>query len=141
MKSVKHQHSVKDRNTGSSVIEVLIATLVVGTVLTALAFLMSMNVKNNAEAELRKQASVFAQAGVDVVRNNRSALTWAAFSTTTPTPLGLAECDKDQEFAKITLTRSCTWSEIDTNRLVLKVEVTWPDSAGSVTTEQIFYNR
>lgn len=128
---------------GSSVIEILIATLVVGTVLTSLAFLMSMNIKNNAEAELRKQASVYAQNGVELVRNIKATSTWEKFVD--PEQNGLVgSCDSvTRDFAMQTLSRDCTLvvDGADSNKAILTVSVSWGSTGQTVTTQHIFYNR
>lgn len=128
---------------GSSVIEILIATLVVGTVLTSLAFLMSMNIKNNAEAELRKQASVYAQNGVEIVRNIKATSTWEKFID--PEQNGLVgSCGSvTRQFASETLARECVLEvdQADPNKATLTVSVSWRSTGQTVTTQHFFYNR
>lgn len=139
----------KQRLSGASLIEVLIATLVVGLVLTSIAFLMSLNVKSSNEAELRTQGTVFAQQGVDLVRNYRTNNTWTAFVTNAVTTCGNAS---GLSFANTTYRRSCTLAATcGTGCQRLTVFVCWPRPAGSgicdtssqnkVMVIQDFYNR
>lgn len=141
------------RLSGSSLIEILIATLVVGLVLTSIAFLMSLNVKSSSDAELRTQATVFAQQGVDLVRQQRVSLTWSSFIGS----LSGSGCTNDTglSFANILYKRSCSFSSgggactANTNTCRLTVIVCWPRPTGvcdstspnKVTVIQDFYNR
>lgn len=137
------------RLSGASLIEVLVATLVVGLVLTSIAFLMSLNVKSSTEAELRTQATVFAQQGVDLARNYRANNIWTTFVSG-----AVSSCVNDSglNFANTTYRRSCNLTPTcGTDCQRLTVFVCWPRPAGStacsassqnkVTVTQDFYNR
>lgn len=67
---------------GSTLIELLIATMIVGTVVTAVAAGVSNSVKNNAESRYREIATVLAQQGMEVLRTQRGALGWVPFHNT-----------------------------------------------------------
>ncbi len=64
---------------GSTLIELLIATMVVGTVITAVAAGVTRSVKNNSEAQYREIATVLAQQGVEMFRSERNNLGWVTF--------------------------------------------------------------
>lgn len=64
---------------GSTLIELLIATMIVGTIVTAVAIGVSSSVKNNSEARYREIATVLAQGGMEVLRTERGNLGWATF--------------------------------------------------------------
>lgn len=65
--------------TGSSIIEVLIATVVVGMVMTAVAALMTVSIKNTALLRYRAAATAQAQSGLEVFRRERNLLGWESF--------------------------------------------------------------
>lgn len=142
---------------GASLIEVLIATLVVGLVLTSIAFLMSMNVKSSQDAELRTQATVVSQQGVDLVRNFRISNTWSTFRTNA---ISGSSCSATVDFAGTRFTRDCALSTpasvcpsggagslpsttCTTNNCRLLVRVRWTSGSATndVCTVQDFYNR
>lgn len=138
---------LKQRFSGASLIEVLVATLVVGLVLTSIAFLMSLNVKSSNEAELRAQASVFAQQGVDRARSSRANNTWTDFVSG-----AAAACtDNSISFAMVNYKRTCTLNACPSGQPCqrLSVIVCWPRPAGNCTSSsqnkavviQDFYNR
>lgn len=156
---------------GSSLVEILVATLVVGLALTSVVFLMSVNVKSSQDAELRANAVIFSQQGVDLVRNQRTLLTWQGFvAATTPCSGGPCNfnnpfgCDTSQVFAGTTFTRNCSLgvtgaacpaagthtlssttqcSYTTQTSCRLRVLVTWTSgsNSNSVCTIQDFWNR
>lgn len=67
---------------GSTLIELLIATMIVGTIVTAVAAGVTNSVKNNAEARYREIATVLAQQGMEVLRTERGNLGWVTFHDT-----------------------------------------------------------
>lgn len=64
---------------GSTLIELLIATMIVGTIVTAVAAGVTNSVKNNAEARYREIATVLAQQGMETLRTERGSLGWVTF--------------------------------------------------------------
>lgn len=64
---------------GSSLIELLIAIVVVGTIVTAVAFALTQSVKNTAETRYRELASTMAQDVIDVMRKEREVQGWVPF--------------------------------------------------------------
>jgi Tfp pilus assembly protein PilV len=67
------------RQLGQTIVEVLIATAVVGTVLTAVAGALTFSVKNTAQARYRALAASQAQDAVEVFRRERALLGWESF--------------------------------------------------------------
>ncbi|HEX7017378.1 MAG TPA: hypothetical protein VF209_00515 [Patescibacteria group bacterium] len=66
---------------GQSIIEVLIATLVVGLVMVAIAAVLTMSVKNTAEGRYRNVATSEGQQVLEIFRRERVRLGWSAFQT------------------------------------------------------------
>lgn len=64
---------------GQTIIEVLIATVVVAMVLTAVAATLSVSVKNTSQARYQEVARTMAQSGLEVFRRERNILGWQAF--------------------------------------------------------------
>lgn len=68
-------------NTGSTLIEVLVAILIMGIVLTGLATALSLSLKNSAQADYRQVATRQAQDVIEILRRERSRMGWSAFET------------------------------------------------------------
>jgi len=64
---------------GSSLIEILIATVVVGLVVTAIAVGMSHSVRNTAQSRYREVATKLAQDAQESFRRERNRLGWSQF--------------------------------------------------------------
>lgn len=71
--------SNKKNKTGSTLIEVLVAIVVVGLVLTGIMLSITYSVKNSAEARYREVASQLAQDGMEVVKLRREIDPWSTF--------------------------------------------------------------
>jgi type II secretory pathway pseudopilin PulG len=69
---------------GSTIIEVLIATLVVSMVMTAVAAVMTVSVKNTGQLRYRAAASSQAQSALEIFRRERNLLGWESFYAETP---------------------------------------------------------
>jgi len=69
---------------GFTLIEVLVAVVIVGTVLTAIATTLSANVKNAAQARYRVRATVLAQEGLEFLTRERQLEGWGDFLGTFP---------------------------------------------------------
>ena len=99
-------------STGSTLIELLIATMIVGTIVTAVAAGVTNSVKNNAESRYREIATVLAQQAMEVMRSERSNLGWANFydqlsDGTYCAPTGMDELsDLSGNMAACTITES-----------------------------------
>jgi type II secretory pathway pseudopilin PulG len=64
---------------GSSIIELLIATVVVGTIMTAMAVGMTTSIKNSAEVRYRGLAGGLAQDTIEFFRQQREQMFWNDF--------------------------------------------------------------
>lgn len=64
---------------GSSLIEIIIATAVVGGVLTAVAMALTFSIKSTAEANYRSVATNKAQEAMEVFRREKTLLGWDNF--------------------------------------------------------------
>ncbi len=64
---------------GQTIVEVLIAVAVMALVLTAVAAVLSMSVKNSAETRFKAVATQKAQQAVEVYRRERKVLGWTNF--------------------------------------------------------------
>lgn len=64
---------------GQTIIEVLIASVVVAMVLTAVAAALTVSVRNTAQSRSQEVARARAQGGLEVFRRERTALGWQAF--------------------------------------------------------------
>lgn len=81
MKFVK----TKITKAGNTVIEILIATVVVGVILTALATSMTASIQNSAEAQYRETATRLAQDAMETFRKDKNVLSWNLFLATPAT--------------------------------------------------------
>jgi type II secretory pathway pseudopilin PulG len=68
------------RKAGNTIIEILVATAVVGVILTALAVSMSSSIQNSAEAQYREVATRYAQDAMETIRKDKTILSWSSFS-------------------------------------------------------------
>jgi type IV pilus modification protein PilV len=69
---------------GSTLIEVLVAILIVGLVVTGVMLSITYSVKNSAEARYREVASQLAQDGMEVVKLRREVDEWSEFQDYAP---------------------------------------------------------
>ena len=69
----------KASKAGFTLVEVLVAVVIVGLVLTAIAAAISFSVKNSSQADYRVVASRYAQEAIDRIRQQRSQLGWNSF--------------------------------------------------------------
>lgn len=78
----------KLKSSGNTIIEILVATVVVGVILTALAGSMTNTIQNSAEAQYRETATRLAQDAMEVFRKDKNTESWTTFAATpadTPT--------------------------------------------------------
>ena len=66
---------------GQSILEVLIAIMVVGMVMVAIASVLTLSIKNTAESRYRNVATTEAQQAIEVFRREKVRLGWNAFKT------------------------------------------------------------
>lgn len=69
------------KQNGSTIIELLIATAIVGAVITAVAIALTYSIKNNAEVRYREAATTLAQQGMEMFRRERERQNWGTFYT------------------------------------------------------------
>lgn len=67
---------------GSTIIEALIAIVVVALVLTAVTYSMTFSISNSAEAEYRQIATRYGQDVMEVFRKDKLTTPWATFAAT-----------------------------------------------------------
>lgn len=73
---------IKSKNSkGSSIIELLIAVVIVGSIVTATAIGMTYTIKNSSETRYRELASTVAQDGIELFKRERVTRGWADFYT------------------------------------------------------------
>lgn len=72
----------KIKNAGNTIIEILIATVVVGLILTSLAVSMTSSIQNSAEAQYRESGTRLAQDVMEVFRKDKNTLSWNSFYAT-----------------------------------------------------------
>lgn len=89
-----------NKQSGVSLIEVLVSTLILGVGLVGVAGLQAMSLKNNQSAEMRSQASTLAYDLADRMRGNVAAATAGLYDPTTATAVAgcytAAGCDMGQ---------------------------------------------
>jgi Tfp pilus assembly protein PilV len=95
-------HRQPARNSGSTLLEVLVAVMITGLVLTAVMLTLTFSIKNSADSRYRIVASQLAQEGLEVVKLQREMRGWGAFTTAYPTSSYCAPV------GTITLTTSCS---------------------------------
>jgi prepilin-type N-terminal cleavage/methylation domain-containing protein len=66
---------------GSTLIEVLVAILIMAIVLTGLSAALTYSLKNSAQADYRQVATRHAQDVIEILRKERSELGWTAFES------------------------------------------------------------
>lgn len=71
----------KEQTAGQSLIEVLIITVLVASILTAIAGIVTASLQSTAENKRKSTASNFAQEGVELFRKNRQELGWETFQS------------------------------------------------------------
>jgi len=76
----KNSASYSSGQKGFSLIEVLVATMLVGLILTAVATLMTLTIKNAAQARYREAATKLAQEGMEFFNREDAVLVWSNFA-------------------------------------------------------------
>jgi len=71
--------SIHGWSPGQTIIEVLVATLIVSLVMTTIAAGMTFSVRSTAESKFRNLGSSLAQQGLETFRENRALLGWTRF--------------------------------------------------------------
>ena len=71
-----------DLRRGQTIIEVIMATGVVGLVMTAIVAIASVSVRNTAQAKAKTLGTKFSQEAMDYLRQQRGVLGWESFVAT-----------------------------------------------------------
>lgn len=128
---------------GSTLVELLIAMMIVGTIVTAVAAGVTSSVKNNAESRYREVATNLGQQVVEILRKERSQLGWANFygdlSTTeycVPTGADAVTDFLEESVCTVTeantdFTRTLTITKVGGNEVIAVVVVSWLRSPGN----------
>lgn len=122
----------KTKNAGFTLVEVLVAVVIVGLVLTAIAAAISFSVKNSSQADYRQVATRYAQDAIDIIRQKRATDGWNSFYSTYLPPSGQSRCL--QSNGKLTSTPCAAWNTNGTNYTrVIKVDKTTGTATITVT--------
>lgn len=81
---LKLQISRRKTQRGSGIIELLIATMVVGVVVVAAAIVLTRSVKNTSETRYREVASIVAQDAIELFKREREIKGWNNFASLFP---------------------------------------------------------
>ncbi len=154
---------------GATLIEILMATMIVGTVLTAVAATLLYSLKANLQSKYRSLAAQKAQEAIDFFRRERTVLGWSIFyqvvdadtyclpSIPSPPSRSLTDhvfagltkggcSDYNLSFPneEINFKREAIVSLDDPNTITIEVTVSWPnaklDEPYSVTLQQELNN-
>jgi hypothetical protein len=144
-------------STGSSLIEVLVITVLVATILTAISGLVAQSLKNTAQNKQKALATDLAQQGLEMFRQRRESLGWASFQevavdgtyclNTMPTSdelfaaMEAGACDVGETIVGTEFTRE---AEVDSSltEVIVTVTVSWPagTTPQTVTANQEFHD-
>lgn len=129
------QHRIMRRCIGASLIEVLVAVLVLSIGLLGLANLQLTAIKNAHSAHLRSQASILAQDILDRIRANRRNASSYAISLSASPPSGSTVAEKDLAAWLKNLATSLPGGDgaitiISGDPLTVTVTIQWDDSRG-----------
>lgn len=140
---------------GSSLVEVILITMVVATVLTAIAASVSMSAKNTSENKKRSMATSFAQETLEMFHRERYTLGWGSFQSalssgtycfnTLPADsasfivISLGPCDEGSVIVDTTYKREAILT-ISADKIKVESMVTWidDDQERQVEAEQTF---
>ncbi|MGD9129047.1 MAG: hypothetical protein PVJ09_00965 [Candidatus Woesebacteria bacterium] len=134
----------KKLQTGSSLIEVLIAAGVVGVVLTAMALGLTFSVKTSSEAKYRSIAAKQAEEGMELFNKERVIQGWTDFHTLAGTycltganDIVSGACTAAQRItlSKMDFTRQAQVDNTDPDKVVITLTVTWENHHVTVTKE------
>jgi Tfp pilus assembly protein PilV len=125
------------QNNGSSLIELLIAIVLITSTLTALVSGMAYTMRTLAEAEFRSRATDLAAECMDDIRKNRIIDGWLYFQQNASSEVLTAKYEKCQNpdtdsTIKTTFTRAPTCTIIDADEVKCEVIVNWKAFGGNV---------
>ncbi len=159
---MKYLRMIKN-NRGNTIIEVLIATLVIGTVMTAIAIGMTYSIKNTSEAQYREVGTSLASEPIEVLRHLRASFNWYAFSAalgaeagdryihtetvaTDPASAGIVDLESSSATVDVNgmqFTRMLRITVVSADQITVQSVVTWSRNGtieSDVTLEQSFFN-
>lgn len=141
---LKIKMKILNSQRGQTIIELLIATLVVGTVVTGVAVALSYNIQRNAEVRFREAATNMSQETLEVLRREREKTSWGNFhnqfssgqtycvnqslsSLEAMTTNNLGECGSDQTYphAKTEYQRELEVTKADQDTIEFTVTISW----------------
>ncbi len=145
---------------GSTIVELLIATVVVGSVITGIAVALTYNIHQNAEVRYREAAASMNQQALEAFRRERERLSWDAFYaglnnatycinslgnslenlTQSPSTCGT----NTYEFAKTDFKREVIVGKIDADTIEFAITTFWHANTAdeiSATTRHTMKNR
>jgi Tfp pilus assembly protein PilV len=140
MKAVSQLHWQR----GQTIIEVLIATVVVALVMTAIAAALTSSLRNTAEGKFRAYANEYAQQAMEVFIRERNLLGWQQFTeaivsgifclnelpanTEAFLTMPVGACTEGTTFAGTDFTRQANVTVLSPDEVRVEVEVLWQDS-------------
>lgn len=149
-------NSRRTTQSGQTIIEILIATGVVGLVMTAIAAGLTLSIKNTSQSKYRALATREAQEVIELYRRERSRLGWESFQSGVATgtvclgadlpadtqaflALQPAACDAGDsyELGGANYEREVLVEAVDPTQVRLTVTVTWLDGTTSRSVELV----
>jgi len=134
---------LKSPKTGSSMIEILIATGVVGLVMTAVASSLVLSVKNSSVSKYKVLATTRAQEAMEVFRREKVLLGWSQYYDVLGSGtyclnslasdsaqfknMSLGACEDDQKIAGTSFIREALVNIISTEEIRVEIVVNWID--------------
>jgi type II secretory pathway pseudopilin PulG len=128
---------------GQTIIEVLIATMVVAVVMTAIASTLTSSIRNTTESKFRSLSTSYAQEGLEVFRREKLLLGWASFQdavtagtfclndlpadTTEFLAMPTGNCTEGVLMSGTELTREGLVTVLSSTQIRVEVTVTWYD--------------
>jgi Tfp pilus assembly protein PilV len=133
----------KKTKLGSSMIEILIATGVVGLVMTAVVSSLVLSVKNSSVSKYKVIASTRAQEAMEVFRREKVLLGWSQYYDVLSSgtycinalasdsaqfkTLDVAACNEDQKIAGTSFVREALVNIISDEEIRVEIVVSWMD--------------
>lgn len=123
---------------GNTIIEVLIAVLIVGTVMTALSVSMSYSIHNTSQAQYRDTATSLATEPLEVLRHQRATSNWQTFYSDLSSKAGATRYITASPFTGTSDLKTTNSPPFSLNNVafVRKIEIT-VNSADQITVRSI----
>lgn len=146
-------------SSGQTIIEVLIATVVVAVVMTAIAATLTSSLRNTTESRFRSFASTYAQEAMEIFIRERTILGWQQFSevvaggvfclntlpvnTTEFTAMTTGECTSGTPLSGTEFVREADVVVVSADEVEITISVEWVDNGRdrSLEVAQVFRNR